>query len=153
MANSGTLAIDVWQFVRVMVALEKPARRGRPAGAAYMAWREIWRELDQRLTDLGKTDAAGFADLMMEQQVVLPVSRPAIVREEVETIEAVTRQMTTDLDRGTGDAGHQSNLRFERKELNALARKIARHGGQKPPRPAPQKDPARSRNKGQKNKD
>lgn len=128
MAESGTIAIDVWQFVRIMVALEERSRGRRP-GAAYTAWREIWRELDQRLTELGETDAAAFADLMMEQQVVLPAARPAIIRDAVDAIEAVTRQMTAELDRKAGDGGHQADLRFERKELNALARKLSGRGG------------------------
>jgi len=152
MADANTLAIDVWQFVRIMVALEKSARRGRGPSAAYTAWREIWRELDQRLTELGKSDAAGFAELMMEQQVVLPIARPAIIREAVECIEAVTRQMTTDLDRGTGDAGHQSDLRFERKELNALARKIAGRGGRDPAKSLTQNASRRRPDNHQKNK-
>ena len=115
-----------------MVALEKSSRRGRGPTPAYTAWREIWRELDDRLTELGKTDAAGFAELMMEQQVVLPISRPAIIREAVETLEAVTRQMTRDLDSGAGDAKHQADLQFERKALNALARRLGGRGGRKP---------------------
>lgn len=121
----------MWQFVRIMVAMEEAAPTGRPRNPAFLAWREIWNELDQRLTDLGKKDAAGFSELMMEQQVVLPVPRAEVIRDTVETVEAVARQMTKTIDRGEGDARHLSDLRFERKELNALARRLARRVGQR----------------------
>ena len=149
MADANTIAIDVWQFVRIMVALEGSARKGRRAAGAYAAWRDIWRELDQRLTELGKTDAAAFAELMMEQQVVLPIPQPAILREAVAAIEAVTRDMTTELERG-GDTGHQADLRFERKALNALARRLAGRGGRRErssSRPSKAKGPGNNRQK------
>ena len=146
-SDRNQLELDVWQFVRIMVALEDAAASKRHASAAYKAWREIWRELDERLSVLGKKDAASFAELMMEQQVVLPVPQPAVLRDTVETVEAVTRQMTKAIDQGDGDARHIADLRFERKELNALARRLARRVGQrvherssrKPPRSQQQK--------------
>ena len=152
MAAHDTLAIDVWQFVRIMVTLEESARRGRRAGATYTAWRNVWRELDQRLTELGKSNAAAFSEMMMEQQVIVPISRPAIVREAIEAIEAVTRKMTLEIERGDGDAGHQADLRFERKELNALARRIGGRGGRRQSRSSPLVKGSRQPNNRQKNK-
>ena len=153
MASSDSLAVDVWQFVRIMVALERSARKGRRPSSTYTAWREIWRELDQRLSDLGKTNAAEYSELMMEQQVLLPLPRPAIAREALQAIETVTRDMTTELERGGGDASHQADLRFERKELNALARRLAGRSGERARRnSSPPEKNTRHTNNRQRNK-
>ena len=90
MARSNSVSVDVWQFVRIMVALEKGARRGGRSGSAYATWRDIWKELDGRLEQLGKSDPVAFSDLMMEQQVVLPNASPERLREVV----AIARQAT-----------------------------------------------------------
>lgn len=153
MAAPDTLAIDVWQFVRIMVALESGARKRRRPSGAYAAWRDIWRELDERLTELGKTDATAFSELMMDQQVVLPVPRPEVVRDAVQAIESVTRDMTRELERG-GDPSHQEDLRFERKALNALARKLAGRGGSRRRGPTATRSKAATQaSKGRKSKD
>ncbi len=127
MARSNSVSVDVWQFVRIMVALEKGGRRGGRAGSAYATWRDIWKELDGRLEQLGKSDPVAFADLMMEQQVVLPNASPERLREIVAAIKTVTQDMDGALDRGTGDSGRTADLRFERGALKALARRLTGH--------------------------
>lgn len=127
MARADSISVDVWQFVRIMVALEKGARRGGRAGGAYATWRDIWKELDGRLETLGKSDPVAFSDLMMEQQVVLPNASAARIGEIVTAIKSVTRDMDATLDRGTGDSNHTADLRFERGALKALARRLTGH--------------------------
>jgi hypothetical protein len=124
-AKGDTISIDVWQFVRIMVALEKGGRRGGQPGGAYATWRSTWRELDGRLETLGKSDPAAYSDLMMEQQVVLEGATPRILKEVVTAINGVVREMSESLDRATGDPRHQTDLRFERKALKALARRLS----------------------------
>ena len=66
------LRIPVWQFVRIMVHLEGDSGRGKSKGeSVYGDWLDAWTELDAHLTKLGKTNADGFADLMMEQEVLV----------------------------------------------------------------------------------
>ena len=144
MARSNSVSVDVWQFVRIMVVLEKGARRGGRSGSAYATWRDIWKELDGRLEQLGKSDPVAFSDLMMEQQVVLPNASPERLREVVAAIKTVTKDMDGALDRGTGDSGHTADLRFERGALKALARRLTGHGrspdkagGERPPSDKP----------------
>ena len=80
------LRIPVWQFVRIMVELEGRASSKRPrGGSVYTDWRDAWAELDARLSDLGERDAAAFANLMMEQEVVVtcrPQARVSELRED-----------------------------------------------------------------------
>jgi hypothetical protein len=67
--NPGKIAVDVWQFVRMMVQLEREGG-ARGGGGTCDAWREAWHEIDRRLEELGRTDAEAFAELMMNQLVV-----------------------------------------------------------------------------------
>ena len=155
MARSNSVSVDVWQFVRFMVALEKGARRGGRSGSAYATWRDIWKELDGRLEALGKSDPVAFSDLMMEQQVVLPNASPERIREVVAAIKSVTKEMDAVLDRGTAESGQTADLRFERGALKALARRFTGHD--RPPRkaagdrPPSDKRPARKPHKRRKN--
>ena len=65
------IEITVWQFVRLMVDLEEHA----PSGEAYAAWSEAWNELDRRLEELRQRDHESYADLMMNQEVVVAATR------------------------------------------------------------------------------
>lgn len=60
-------------------------------------WREIWQELDSRLSELGQTDAAAYADLMMEREVVIDkISKPQI-GEVIFSIDNILKQITVEL--------------------------------------------------------
>ncbi len=89
------LRLVVWQFVRIMVQLETASRaRGRQsAPSLYGAWRPAWQEIDRRLTQLGKTDSAGFSDLMMEQEVVLKCRDRAQLNETIRTVDNIINQL------------------------------------------------------------
>ncbi len=116
----------VWQFVRVMVQLDKAARaRGKQgAPSLYGAWRPAWQEIDRRLTQVGQTDAAEFSDLMMEQEVVLQCRNRAQLNELVRAVDNVVNQLKTKIKAVTGDARQITDLRFERTELETLSRHL-----------------------------
>ncbi len=120
------LRLVVWQFVRVMVQLETASRtRGRQsAPSLYGAWRPAWQEVDRRLTQLGKTDAAGFSDLMMEQEVVLQCRNRAQLNELTRTVDNVINQLKTEIKAASGDPRRVTDLRFERTELESLGRRL-----------------------------
>ena len=116
----------IWQFVRVMVQLETVARtRGRQgAPSLYAAWRPAWQEIDRRLTQLGKTDTAGFSDLMMEQEVVLQCRNRAQLNELIRAVDNVINQLKSAMKSATGDARRTTDLRFERTEMETLGRHL-----------------------------
>ncbi len=120
------LRLVVWQFVRVMVQLEAASRaRGRQsAPSLYGAWRPAWQEIDRRLTQIGKTDAAGFSDLMMEQEVVLQCRNRAQMNELLRTLENVVNQLKAEIKAASGDARQMTDLRYERTELETLGRRL-----------------------------
>ncbi|MCZ6593025.1 MAG: hypothetical protein O7G13_13890 [Alphaproteobacteria bacterium] len=134
------LRLAVWQFVRIMVQLETASRaRGRrSAPSLYGAWRSAWQEVDRRLTELGKTDTAGFSDLMMEQEVVLQCRGRAQLNELMRTLDNVVNQLKAEIKAASGDARQMTDLRFERTELETLGRrlrKLAKSSGHDEPRP------------------
>jgi hypothetical protein len=88
------------------------------------AWRPAWQEIDRRLTQLAKTDAAGFSDLMMEQEVVLQCRTRAQLNELIRTVDNVINQLKTETKTASGDPRRTTDLRFERTELETLGRHL-----------------------------
>lgn len=143
-ASGGKAPVEVrlvvWQFVRIMVQLEAAARaRGRQgAPSLYGAWRPAWQEIDRRLTQLGKTDADGFSELMMEQEVVLQCRNRAQLNELIRTVDNVINQLKTEIKAAAGDPRAVTDLRFERTELETLGRhlrKLTKASGRGQPSP------------------
>ncbi|NNE84872.1 MAG: hypothetical protein HKN28_12980 [Alphaproteobacteria bacterium] len=133
------IRLVVWQFVRVMVQLEAASRaRGRQgAPTLYGAWRPAWQEIDRRLTEVGKTDANAFSELMMEQEVVLQCRTRTQIGELLRTLENVVNQLKAEIKAASGDARRLTDLRFERTELETLSRrlrKLSRSGASSAPR-------------------
>ena len=133
------LRLVVWQFVRIMVQLETASRaRGRQsAPSLYGAWRPAWQEIDRRLTQLGKTDSAGFSELMMEQEVVLKCRDRAQLNELIRTVDNIVNQLKASAKTASGDPRAATDLRFERTELETLGRhlrKLVKSSGRNSPR-------------------
>ena len=61
------------------------------------AWAEIWQELDNRLAELGETDAAAYADLMIEQEVIIDEISAAQIDEVVDVVDVVSEQITAEV--------------------------------------------------------
>lgn len=121
------LHLDVWQFVRLMVQMEETLKRvgfdprsGKGGGGAlkalYDLWEDLWVDLDAQLVDLGRRDPEAFADLMMDQEVVLenpPAGARALVAAEFEkVVDALKRELNH-----TQDPAQVEDLSFERDEL------------------------------------
>jgi hypothetical protein len=124
------LRLIVWQFVRIMVQLETVSRvRGRERGpSVYQDWRGSWTEIDRTLERLGKTDSEAFADLMMNQEVVLRCRDRSQVNEVSRTAENVVAQLDELLKEARGDAKKEEELQFERREMKALVKHLRRQG-------------------------
>lgn len=120
-AAAEELRLDVWRFVRIMVALE-----AMPESAARRAWGDIWREIDARLTRLGETDAAAFAETMMESEVVLPVPDLGVLADAARALVRVDGELAAALAaRGLPEA-RRAELEFERRELRRTRKSLAR---------------------------
>jgi hypothetical protein len=118
------LTFVVWQFVRVMVQLEKVGMRSQ----AYRAWRDQWQKLDRRLTRLGQSDRAAYSRLMMEEEVVIDKVTAAEAAEVRHALDTVIRQINTEIQAGQADDDVLGGLEFELTELAALrddVRKLA----------------------------
>ncbi len=128
-----TLRLEVWQFVRLMVQMEESlgiggaTGGGEGAGGAlrllYDRWEDDWAELDARLVDLGRSDPDGFADLMMNQEVVLEdvsVGARRLVAAELEKVVAALKRKLA----ATDDPAEVTDLSFERDELALTAKAL-----------------------------
>ncbi len=122
-----SLTFSVWQFVRVMVRLEASARlRGqRPRDQLYQRWQASWREVDEELTRLGKSNPDGFAELMMDHDVVVSCQSTSQLNQVVRVIEEVIQQLSKSISSKDGNAEQLRHLRFERGELDKLKKRIA----------------------------
>lgn len=126
------LRLDVWQFVRIMVALE-----AMPASAALRAWGGAWRELDDRLTQLGKTDPDAFAALMMDEEVVLPAPDRRVLDDAERALRRVDRELSSALAERGLTADRRAELEFERRALRRRRRALASPGAPRRPRREP----------------
>jgi len=116
MADKDELRIAVWQFVRIMVALEGR----RPRAKVYDDWKPAWRELDGELTRLGKSDHGAYSDLMMNQEVVLTLGGKARRSEVAQALARVTRDIKRQVAAPKSGAEERKSLKFELGELSAL---------------------------------
>lgn len=115
----------VWQFVRVMVRLEDSLKSDKSDAlkALYDGWEDIWVDLDAQLIDLSKHDPEGFADLMMDQEVICEDVSEAeclLVADELhKVVEDIKALLTKAEDEETVE-----DLSFERDELSILERDL-----------------------------
>ena len=120
MAKKRELRITVWQFVRIMVALEGR----RPRARVYDDWKGAWGELDAELTRLGREDHAQYSDLMMNEEVVLELRDDNRRREVVAALQRVMRRTKQEMRAAKSGAPDRRSLKFEMRELDALHRAL-----------------------------
>jgi hypothetical protein len=123
------LRFTVWQFVRLMVHLEErreAATSPRANEVALLdAWAYVWTPLDQDLARLAESDPDGYAEMMMDQEVVFEEATAKQAATAAATLEAVMSQMDREIEAG-GDKTLIESLKFERRELRQLVRKLER---------------------------
>ena len=68
--------VDIWAFVRVMVALEDRLERDQNNSfkALFALWEEEWMEIDQQLVNLADTDFSAYSEMMMNTQISLELT-------------------------------------------------------------------------------
>lgn len=67
------ITMPVWQFVRLMVRIEETQEKYSDTNLRklYSEWEEFWADLDARLIDAGNRSREDFANMMMQQEVVM----------------------------------------------------------------------------------
>ena len=116
MTDKAEMRITVWQFVRIMVALEGR----RPRAGVYEDWKGAWRELDAELTRLGRTDHAAYSDLMMNQEVVLALGGNKRRREVIAVLARIMQDLKRQLRTVKSGPEERRSLKFELAELRDL---------------------------------
>jgi len=85
--------IDIWQFVRIMVEAET-YQEGK---LLFDNFGDVWNEVDTKLTELANTDMQAYADMMMEQNIILETDKK-INETIVSIISSVIEKLTNQLD-------------------------------------------------------
>lgn len=119
------IRFTVWQFVRLMVHLEEHAQTDPAQTILQQAWDEIWQPLDQELSELAERDFDAYSELMMDQEIIIEDATPALIQTAQDVIDKVIADMDKMIETG-GDPAHLQNLKFERRELRQLSRKLGR---------------------------
>ena len=122
------LNFTVWQFVRVMVDLEKRSRRGGEVRhkSLYSRYHDTWKKLDAELDALtaSGTDAdhAKYSRRMMSDTIVIRTDNPGDVLEVIQALGRVIHQMTSNLRKTSmrANASQQASVRYELEKLEQL---------------------------------
>ncbi len=84
------IQLDIWQFVRIMVAAENT-----PNGSILLqTYRDVWQHIDTTLTETANQDMEKYAKMMMETQVTLEGGTRKIANAIVAMAGEVIRQLT-----------------------------------------------------------
>ena len=111
--------MTVWQFVRIMVELERRKNRS----LAYKLWQGSWEELDGRLDALrAANNNDEFSNLMMNQEVSLQADKIHII-EAAEAAERVVSVLGKTLKK-TKEPKSKDDLMFEQGELSELHNRL-----------------------------
>ena len=120
-----SLEFTVWEFVRVMVALED---EGEDC-PFYTQRADVWDSVDSELGRLAAEDPDGFAEMMMDHQVTLD----DVGADEMKDVERGAEIALETIKAAEEDGGHDEEtargLSFEKKELKALIKRLRRSGG------------------------
>lgn len=119
------LRFTVWQFVRLMVHLEEHPAQSATAKALYAAWADVWAALDRDLARLAQDDMDAYSEMMLDQDVVIEDATPDQVATAKAALEAVIAEMDRALE-AEAEKTMLDSLKFERRELHQLSRKLGR---------------------------
>ena len=97
--------------------------KGSAVRTLYERWEDIWVDLDAQLVDLGKRDPQAFADLMMDQEVVLEEVSPGELEVVQRELSKVHKQIAAHLSK-LDDPAEVEDLSFERDELALTIKRL-----------------------------
>lgn len=119
------LRFTVWQFVRLMVHVEEGQNLPPDQRVLLEDWQAVWSELDRNLTELAETDPDAYGALMMDQDVIFEDATETQAKAAREALEVVMAELDEAM-KGETDEELLGSLKFERRELRQLTRKLAR---------------------------
>jgi predicted lipoprotein len=113
------IEFTVWQFVRVMVELERRKSRS----LAWKLWQGSWEELDGRLDALrAANNTDEFSNLMMNQDITVLAEKVHVI-EASEAADRVVAVLGKTLKK-TKDRKMKDDLMFEQGELSELHHRL-----------------------------
>lgn len=125
------LDFTVWQFVRLMVHLEESEPLASADGdtpGLLVAWKDIWQPLDAQLSELGESDFEAYADMMMDQDVIVEDVPIHHVEQVVDGLRAVAVILDSEIEHGKSQGSEpeqQISLEYERDAMIELADRFA----------------------------
>lgn len=120
MRDKRELRLVIWQFVRTMVELENSGKRS----LLYCSWEKEWMEIDKQLYQLSNEDHKAYADLMMNQEVVLKVENVKFWSEIRDALMRVNKNIDRELKVIKQNDPRREDLMFERRELRNLCENV-----------------------------
>lgn len=120
MRDKRELRLVIWQFVRTMVELENSGKRS----LLYCSWEKEWMEIDKQLYQLRNEDHKAYADLMMNQEVVLKVENVKFWSEIRDALMRVNKNIDRELKVIKQNDPRREDLMFERRELRNLCENV-----------------------------
>jgi len=119
------IELTIWQFVRLMVFIEEHPDTGGDDGLAPLLqeWQDIWQAVDQDLEDLADNDFEAYADMMMDESVVIDDVASSHAIAAADALVEITKMMQGMIDSGM-DEENKENLEFEKSELLRAANNI-----------------------------
>jgi len=119
------IELTVWQFVRLMVFIEEHQDTDGDNGLAPLLqeWGDIWQAVDQDLEDLADNDFESYADMMMDESVVIEDVASNHALAVANALVEISEMMKNIIDSGT-DKENRENLEFEKSELLRSAANI-----------------------------
>lgn len=120
MRDKRELRLVIWQFVRTMVELENSGK----LSLLYCSWEKEWIEIDKQLYQLSNEDHKAYADLMMNQEVVLKVENVKFWSEIRDALMRVNKNIDRELKVIKQNDPRREDLMFERRELRNLCENV-----------------------------
>ncbi len=111
------IVFDTWQFVRIMVRLEKTRNSDEDRASLWAAWSPDWQQLDAKLEHLRTVNFDHFATAMMDEEVILEPVDKATVKTVARLAREVAREMKSP--RRSTSTVARDDLDFERASLRA----------------------------------
>lgn len=120
------VTMPVWQFVRLMVKIEKTQEKYGDVNLRklYSEWEDFWADLDARLLDAGNRSREEFANMMMHQEVVMHRMddiQIALIRREFTALIKILQKLASE----TKLKEDKRNINYEWREIELFLKDLS----------------------------
>lgn len=116
------LEFTIWEFVRIMVALEDEGADSE----FYQTRSNVWDEVDEELGRLAEEDPDGFSEMMMDHQITIEKVGQKEMKDIIRGVEIALEAIKGAEADGPEDKDRAIGLSFEKKELKGLLKRLRR---------------------------